>query len=539
MNLLIVDDEAIYRNGMVDILRRHRPDVAVFAAANGAEALRVLEAEAIDGVFLDIRMPKCTGFELLDAMKERGMDGVVVVIVSGVNDFEYARSAIRGNVFEYLLKPITPGEALEMLSKIESEIAARRRRQEELSSLRKIVAQNMGEMQLQLFQDVLSGMYDKDDLLQRGDFLDVYLRGEEFLCAALEIQSRALPPSQPDTFYERQACILKVQELLHRVLSKYPMARAFHFRSDLFALFFCAKTAGELQTGRIIADLDEFIAAACEEHGIMLTAGIGETCRAVEQIAVCYAEAVRALRYKTIFESCDTYSIQDFRRKGRGYTIGDSDQFGIQIRNGDLEALKDSVRKTLVSAAGDEEEADLSALMLACNEILLILCKILHENNIDTSRFFRPGNLGLMIPDNLRKLEDIYAWLEGLLKNVVELMSTRDITEHSRLVYMVKGYVECNYAKPLSNAIVAEAFGYSPNYMGRVFRNETGIGLNEYIKDVRLERAKALLQNTSMHILEIATQTGFSDNQYFSVVFRQKQGCTPKEYREMVQSGRS
>ena len=67
--------------------------------------------------------------------------------------------------------------------------------------------------------------------------------------------------------------------------------------------------------------------------------------------------------------------------------------------------------------------------------------------------------------------------------------------------------------------------------MGQLFRDSAGMNLNDYIKEVRVARAKDLLAHTAMRVADIARDTGFSDAQYFSVVFRQKTGCTPREFR--------
>jgi len=81
------------------------------------------------------------------------------------------------------------------------------------------------------------------------------------------------------------------------------------------------------------------------------------------------------------------------------------------------------------------------------------------------------------------------------------------------------------------DALIAGEFGYSPNYVGRLFREATGANLNDYIKEVRVARARDLLQHTSMRIADIARETGFTDAQYFSVVFKQRTGLKPTEFR--------
>ncbi len=528
MKLLIVDDESICRNGMAEIIAKRRPDVEVRTACNGAEAAAILEKEAVDGMFLDIRMPKCDGFELLRIMKQRGQSDIVTVIVSGLDDFEYARNAIKDNVMEYMLKPITPQETIQMTDRICEESCRRRSRSVELASLRDLVAKNRNEMLLQLFSDVVSGLYDRDELIRRGDLLQVDLRGEEFLCAAVKVLNRRESDRPPGV---QPMDTLKCRDLLERFLGEYPGTQLFQTSMDRFVLLFSARGKGELRPAALIDSLEQLIRQASDEHGLEMAAGVAEPCHALEHIAVCYDEAMRTLQYRTLFAGRETGFIRDYRASGRGYYIADYDQVNVMLHNGELDRLKQSVHETLFEAAARKQTGDIDSLTLACNEILLNLCKILNESGVDISGHFQPGSLGLRLPDNLSKLEDIQGWLDELLEASADQLERQTLQNNSHLANRIRQYVNTHYAQPINNALIAGEFGYSPNYVGRLFRDAAGVNLNDYIKDVRIGRAKDLLTHTSMRIADIARETGFSDAQYFSVVFRQKTGCTPTEYR--------
>ena len=528
MKLLIVDDEAICRNGMADVIARRRPDVDVLTACNGVEAADILEKNAVDGMFLDIRMPKCDGFELMRILKQRGQNDIVTVIVSGVDDFEYARNAIKDNVLEYMLKPITPMETIQTLDRICEESARRHRRRVELAALREIVAKNRNEMLLHLFGDVISGMYGRDELIQRGDLLQVDLRGEEFLCAAAKVLARR-ESDQP--LEVQQMDTLKCRELLERFLKSYPGALLFQTNMDRFVMLFTADRAGDIHPAVRIDRLELLIRQAHDEHGLEMAVGVAEPCHALEHIAVCYEEAMRTLQYRTLFAGKEAGFIRDYRFSGRGYYIADYDQVNVMIYNGELDKLKQSVHETLLEAAARKQTGDIASLTLACNEILLHICKILYEGGVDISDHFQAGSLGLRLPDSLSKLEDIQTWFDGLLDAAAGQLENQARQNSSHLINRIQQYVNTHYAQPINNALIAGEFGYSPNYVGRLFRDATDMNLNDYIKEVRVARARDLLQHTAMRITDVARETGFSDAQYFSVVFRQKTGCTPTEFR--------
>ena len=528
MTILIVDDESICRNGMAEVIARRRPEVKVLTACNGVEAAALLEREPVDGMFLDIRMPGCDGFELLQILRQRGQGDIVTIIVSGVDDFEYARSAIKDNVLDYLLKPITPSETIQTVDRICQERARRRKRSQELATLRDLVARNRNEMLLQLFGDVVSGMYDPDELIRRGDLLQVDLRGEEFLCAAVRVLNRTHPEPSLE---ELQMDTLQCRKLLDGFLADYPGAWLFQTNMDRFVILFTARRKGELRPGELIRRLEQLIQDAGEAHGLRIAAGVAEPCHALEHIAVCYDEAKRTLQYRTLFAGSETGFIHDYRRTGRSYYIADYDQVNVMLHNAELDKLKARMRETLLEAAARKQTGDIDSLALACNEILLTLCKILNESGVDISGYFQPGSLGLRLPDNFSRLEDVQGWMDALLETSAGQLENQARQYSSHLVKRILQYVNSHYAQPINNAMIADEFGYSPNYIGRIFHEETGTNLNDYIKGVRINRAKDLLLHTPMRIADVARETGFSDAQYFSVVFRQKTGLSPTEFR--------
>jgi len=118
MNLLVVDDESIFRKGFKSMVEKQFPGLTVLEAENGLEAIHIILNTHIDGMYVDINMPRMNGLELLETLREQNVPKIPTVIISGFDDFEYARRAIRNEVCDYLLKPLTPDEAMETVSKL-------------------------------------------------------------------------------------------------------------------------------------------------------------------------------------------------------------------------------------------------------------------------------------------------------------------------------------------------------------------------------------------------------------------------------------
>ena len=132
MNLLIADDEVVIRRGLLSLDWKSIGITDVYSVANGVEAKELLLSTSIDLVIFDIRMPGFSGLELAQMVKERSMD-VAVVVLSGFSEFEYARSAMRYGVYEYLLKPVSPNELMETMHNVMHRLEQKRFEQKLLS----------------------------------------------------------------------------------------------------------------------------------------------------------------------------------------------------------------------------------------------------------------------------------------------------------------------------------------------------------------------------------------------------------------------
>ena len=135
-NLLIVDDEEIIRQGIVDVITSNVPNFNVRSAKDGMEALELIEQEIIDAMILDIKMPKLDGIELLKILMGKNIR-IRTIVLSGYDEFEYAKVALEYGAYNYLLKPVVPMEIIKIVNELDVELTKERKQSEELQSLKK------------------------------------------------------------------------------------------------------------------------------------------------------------------------------------------------------------------------------------------------------------------------------------------------------------------------------------------------------------------------------------------------------------------
>lgn len=125
MKLLVADDERTIRNGLLSLPWESIGIQQVYQAENGLTAKEILKEEKIDIIISDIKMPGLSGLELAEYIKECAMD-TAVILLTGYSDFEFARRALRNEVFDYMLKPIRPGSILETVRRVKEALERKR-----------------------------------------------------------------------------------------------------------------------------------------------------------------------------------------------------------------------------------------------------------------------------------------------------------------------------------------------------------------------------------------------------------------------------
>ena len=141
--VLIADDEPKIRRGLRATVERLRPDMKVVAEAeDGETALALVESEKPDILMIDIRMPFLNGLELIDRINQVHRD-CVIIVVSGHDEFEYAKRALQLKVFEYVLKPVPAEMLASVLERAEAELAGTRRQNKYIDWAHEQLERNM------------------------------------------------------------------------------------------------------------------------------------------------------------------------------------------------------------------------------------------------------------------------------------------------------------------------------------------------------------------------------------------------------------
>ena len=522
--VLIVDDEPLIARGMQRAIERLEFFTAE-TAFSGAEAMDRLDRGGVDAMLLDINMPGMSGLDVLKRLSERG-SVPPTVIISGYEDFDFAKRAMTSGAIDYLLKPVSPRDVAAIGMRLYERLEADRRAREEDRELRAFVSAQRDVIKQRLLADILSGSVDPSSLEEYRRFYGLDLRGEYCTAAIVRVARRDYAMGELDF----QTAIARARAQIERVFEEVPEAILFNMENARFALII---SATEPFDAAFLDALLERTADAVEAvGGIEVFIGRGEEVRGLAAIGESYQGALDAMDYRAMFAHERVYAISDFHRDPAFNQLQRQltrlDEALRHLRFDDADALLESFHGELSARTGGLTDRQAAFLL---NRLSCVVMGAMLENGLMTPE---PALKDPLSPgDGVAGLEDrMYIWARSMLE-AIRRETLRAFREKNRgAAQRVWEHVRAHYAESDLNVNgISAALGYSPNCLGNAFKREYGDSINEFINRCRVEAAEALIRGSDRRIYDIAFAVGFNDEHYFSRTFKRYAGCSPSEYR--------
>ncbi|MHA6529867.1 response regulator [Paenibacillus sp. BAC0078] len=515
--VLIVDDEKNIRLGLSAMINREFPEsYAIEFACNGEEALAQLVGNKVDIVITDIRMPVMDGITLINRIQE--IDSrPVVIILSGHDDFHYAKEAIRCEVKEYLLKPIIRDELTRTMLRLEKEIKQKEQLHKQLtSSMEQREAFRESQLSYMFRSPHLGEEELRDKLLGIGmEWLD-----EGFQIGILQYKGT----NQGVRHAEFQSHILLVIENAPECCR----ARHAHVWDKENQLVLIAEHRGLFQY------LVERIAGS---GYFIYSMGLSVPVRGADCLHVAYQEAQQALKYTFLLSSPGMVRFESISQK--------SSEFVLPI---------ETIKK-IANMLGTDRDKEMAGLLMEVLDIKTVtrfdiaylegVSRALNEHvfdkafhvygveSIEILRLFKKvGGIS-----NFTYFHDYFRSAEGLLHRLNEYVRSMKSfhIDHKEMKKAVQYMKEHYHKEDLNMAIVSNHVSLNYSYFSQAFKEYTGESFVNYLKKLRIDRARELLASTDHKIYEINKMAGFENTKHFSRVFKDMVGISPQEYRDQQQ----
>jgi len=164
-------------------------------------------------------------------------------------------------------------------------------------------------------------------------------------------------------------------------------------------------------------------------------------------------------------------------------------------------------------------------------ELTTLLSRIAIDNGADIGSIYEMTQNYLLRLNELDNYESICFQLQEIVESFVASISERKAVGGNAAVKEAVGYISTHYTEPLTLQQIAEVVGLSASYLSALFIQKLGLGFREYVNHIRIEEAKRLLTSTQYPLSQIGMDVGFSDQSYFSKVFKKTVGISPNQYR--------
>ncbi|GKU81115.1 response regulator [Niallia sp. NCCP-28] len=488
MKVLVIDDEFLVRAGLKSMLEElDIPALQILEAANGQEALHLLNKEQPDLVFIDIQMPKLNGLEIIEMTKE-SLPQTGWIILTGYAEFSYAHAALKLGIEDYLLKPVS-------IEDLERAIDKR-----QLENAKYYVEQNL-QFENELIR-VINGLSSFQEVTTNSA-----VQESHFLCSVFFL----------DSYLEEKQITKTLQQFSHSLkLLSYDFIEK-NANISIFTL-----STGELITvgawnGNEKQGKKSIEAYFAHIQGLLktyrsdsfsITCIQSTQCQPIDEINMPVANILHLSPLRIIMGINQYWKADE-------YVDNQTDCYDL-CKN--ILTLRDYFKEKnyllYMKTVGDLE-----------NYLFSLTLDATIKNNI--SLFINSS-----MDCRLSAAESLDRWIHKL-KECGEKMLISANQEKSQpdLIKLAISYIDENYMHNIGIGQIAELLQVTPNYLSTLFHKKTGSTFTKYITNTRILKAKELLLDPSKKVQEVAETVGYFSTRHFTKLFTEIVGCYPSEYR--------
>lgn len=534
LKVFLVEDEIVIRNGIKNNIPWEREGFQfVGEASDGELAYPLIKKEKPDILITDIRMPFMDGLELSRIVKKE-FPQMKILILSGYNEFDYAKTAIGIGVTDYLLKPITSAKLLEAVKNVRDVIEKEQEMSKMMELYQKEMEENVHLEKHKLWNALVSNQMSTAEILETGQKL-----GMDFTASAYAAFLFKVMQDGDSTGCSRE--IVEVSERIEDLSGEWEQVLTFDRSPEGWAFLVKGQSQEEVQQNleRCKQELHDLL----EQYpGVEYFGGIGSCVQRLRDVSSSYLEAGKAFASRFFSEPNRLLCCSDIPK------LHAQDSEKIDVSNmRSKKSEQESVERFLKSGTLEEVDSFLEEFFLdrgGKNYQSLLYRQYMTMDLFFTATDFLKG-LGIdpeQLPEECRDINEIVGRAASgeVMKTMIGKLFTATMglrNSHSRKKYSALleeacAFIRENYQREdMSLNTVAAQVNISPSYFSTIFSGETGQTFVEYLTSVRLERAKELLMSSNMRTGEIGYEVGYKDSHYFSYIFKKVVGCSPKEYK--------
>ncbi len=530
--ILLVDDEILVRDAIKENIDWEGLGCELTGICeNGQQAAEFVKQHPVDIVLTDILMPYMDGMELSHFLHDNYPD-IVIVIFSGFGEFEYAKKAIQYNVSEYLLKPVTAMELTEVINKMKDKVDQRRKekaKMERLTRASENYRKNAQIIRSKAIEAVVNCTVDVKTGMEQLEAMGIELTEGSCRVAIFDIDIYS-DIYQVDTVKRQESALMAfvLYNISDEIVKREQAGIAYQEGGNHVCILFQEKWGRDLngKTKEICREIQQKMQ---EVMGISVSVGIGKWVRRTEQLLISHDTAEKAIQYRYLLGEGLLLDMEEMKPE---------QNISLEKYLNDLsEAIKAGAQENAEKAMGDIEEAVKGAMVeksRACmylQQVIRTIDRICEDVSADMEKILKGRDMLLQQVTEQKSFGRACDVVREYVMKMFKMLTDMNSSSGQRQARMAVEYIQKNYMNPnLSLNDICSYLNISTSYFSTIFKEMTGETFTEVLIRTRMEKAKELLENTTMKNYEIAEKVGFSDPHYFGISFKKMTGITPTEY---------
>ena len=530
LKVFLAEDEFIIREGIKNNIDWQAHDYEFCGEASDGElAFPLIQKTRPDILITDIKMPFVDGLALSRLVKKE-LPETEIIILSGYEEFDYAKEAIQIGVARYLLKPINGETLLQEIDSVAEIILGKQKEKEIREKYQKEMEENSLRDQMDLFQHLVTGDCSMEELLSVADKLDLKIMAPWYSIVLLKIQS------MKHDYEEYSGSIVVVDERIAK-LAEPEHVLIFDRALEGRAFLFKADSEDELLAYQkeYLGDVKEVLSSYVN---LRYFGGIGTPVNRLREIPASFEDASHAFAHRyLVAESCILDSSllmqegaaeqEDFRISAVNPEQIDRAKMQEFLRTGDLDEVIYFVDEFFGKLDGGAMKSRIFRQYITMDAYFSIV-DFLKGLGLQKDEIEAPDQDSSILQDEKNAMD----YIVRIMEKALVLREKKASSRYEDVVSEVIHYIEDNYAQEeLSLNLLASHVNFSPNHLSMIFSQQTGQTLIRYLTDYRMNRAKELLRCSSKKSSVISMEVGYKDPHYFSYLFKKTQGMTPTQYR--------
>lgn len=527
IKLCIIDDI----RSVVDMIARKPPwkehhIEVVGTALDGEEGIRMVKETKPDIVLTDIRMPKKDGLAMTQEILESS-PSTKIVILSAYTDFSFTRQAIRLGAFDFVKKPFSIDEIVQVVLKAKAAHEEECQEQSKLMELKQNMITSLPVLQQEYLSLLIHHRTNAAAAYQKWQTLGIKLEPRHFNLFIVELD-RFMDKYKEQPAREVELIRFSLRNILEETIGAFTHGVVF---SEALNRLVCLINCEDMERA-------EQISEACRQNIYRFThstisIGIGKCVTSIEELPHSYQQALNAMEYHfyTDGNGVNSYIGTSGEEKTLlNYTVSTEQEFLFALRSGHREKCRLILEQIFNDILQRDPLPKPQHVENLCYELSSKICRVMSELFPHERVKRLEGQWNAVNSSGHVSFQIMRDTVKGICLEACSWVEQERSDESTKLIYQAKDYICAHLHTNLSLDTCAKQFNISPGYFSNLFKKVLNISFQQFVIHQRMEKAKEMLID-DYQVQEIAQKLGYEHRRYFSEIFKKHTNMTPSEFK--------